>query len=136
MLFVVRDGRDVAVSMRKRFGDFGKGLQRWVDDNYHGLAWMNDPRVMMVRYEDLVQQYDKTMPRKCTFIGEPFEEGLISYHETPAYIFIQECKEPRFGVGQGSQGLQKLSDQPETFRWLREMDARDDRRGNGEFQDR
>ena len=43
----VRDGRDVAVSMRKRFGNFEKGLRRWVDDNRQGLNWTHDPRVMM-----------------------------------------------------------------------------------------
>ncbi len=87
VLFVVRDGRDVTVSMRKRFGNFDKGLRRWVEDNRQGLIWVHDPRIMLVRYEDLVKRYDEIMPRICSFIGEAFEEGLIAYHETPAFIF-------------------------------------------------
>jgi len=94
VLFIVRDGRDVAVSIRKRFGDFATGLKRWVDDNRQGLSWSDDPRVMRVRYEDLVKQYDETMPGICDFIGEAFEEGLIAYHEAPAYDLATETRNP------------------------------------------
>jgi hypothetical protein len=94
VLFLIRDGRDVAVSMRKRFGEFETGLARWVDDNRQGLSWSDDSRVMSVRYEDLVKQYDDTMPRICKFIGESFEEGLIDYHEAPAYDLARETKTP------------------------------------------
>jgi hypothetical protein len=90
VLFVVRDGRDVAVSMRKRFGDFETGLKRWVEDNRLGLMWRDDPRVMMVRYEDLVKNYDETMPQICSFIGEAFEDELSSFHENPAYYHSEK----------------------------------------------
>ena len=90
ILFVVRDGRDVTVSFRKRFGDFETGLKRWVEDNRSGLAWRDDSRVMTVRYEDLVKRYDETMPRICAFIGETFEEGMIAFHENPAYYHSEK----------------------------------------------
>jgi hypothetical protein len=101
VVFIVRDGRDVAVSIRKRFGDIETGLNRWVDDNRHGLNWSDDPRVITVRYEDLVKRYDETMPGICKFIGEAFEEGLIDYHETPVYDLTKEARSP------GSEGLRK-----------------------------
>ena len=94
VVFIVRDGRDVAVSIRKRFGDFETGLRRWVDDNRHGMNWSDDPRVMRIRYEDLVKQYDETMPRICKFIGEAFEEGLVAYHNAPAYDLSREVRDP------------------------------------------
>jgi hypothetical protein len=125
VLFVVRDGRDVAISMRKRFGDFAKGLRRWVDDNRHGLTWVHDPRVMMVRYEDLVKHYDETMPRICTFIGETFEEGLVDYHETPAYIFSKKVRNPESVSGKDHKDYrnwqinQKLFD--DSGKWIKEM---------------
>jgi hypothetical protein len=94
VLFIVRDGRDVAVSLRKRFDSFELGLRRWVDDNRQGLNWSDDPRFMRVRYEDLVKRYDETMPRICEFIDEPFEEGLIVYHNKPAYDLSREVRSP------------------------------------------
>ena len=90
VLLVIRDGRDVSVSFRKRFGDFESGLERWVEDNRLGLAWRDDPRVMIVRYEDLVQRYDETMPGICAFIDESFEEGMLTFHEKPAYYHSEE----------------------------------------------
>ena len=125
VLFVVRDGRDVAISMRKRFGDFKKGLRRWVDDNRQGLNWMDDPRVMMVRYEDLVKQYDATMPRICSFIGEKFEEGLVDYHEQPAYIFSSKVKNPGSGSGKDHKDYRNWQINQKLFdgsgKWLQEM---------------
>jgi hypothetical protein len=125
VLFVVRDGRDVAVSMRKRFGDFGKGMRRWVDDNRHGLNWTDDPRVLKVRYEDLVKQYDKTMPRICKFIEEAFEEGLIAYHETPAYIFADSARNPGSGSGKNHKQYRNWQINQKLFdgssKWIKEM---------------
>ena len=130
IVFMVRDGRDVTVSMRKRFGDFLTGLDRWVEDNRLGLAWQDDPRVMRVRYEDLVKRYDETMPRICAFIDEAFEEGLINYHEEQAYIFGQERRGQAItnpGSGEGKdhkyyrnwQVNQKLFDG--SGKWVTEM---------------
>ena len=125
VLFVVRDGRDVAVSFRKRFGDFEKGIRRWVDDNRQGLSWTHDSRVMTVRYEELVKQYDETMPRICRFIGEAFEEELIDYHETPAYIFSKRVRNPGSGSGKDHKDHRNWQINQKLFdgsgKWIEEM---------------
>jgi hypothetical protein len=125
VLFAVRDGRDVTVSMRKRFGDFEKSLRLWIDDNRRGLKWAGDPRVMMVRYEDLAKQYDETMPRVCEFIGEAFEEGLIAYHETPTYIFSKNLKNPGSAFGKNHKHYRNWQINQKLFdgsgKWVKEM---------------
>lgn len=125
VLFMVRDGRDVAVSMRKRFGEFDQGLSRWVEDNREGLAWVGDPRVLLLRYEDLVKHYDDTMPRVCEFIGEDFEEGLNAFHETPAYIFAQTVRNPGSGSGRDHKEYRNWQLNQKLFdgsgKWLKEM---------------
>lgn len=127
VLFVVRDGRDVAVSMRKRFGDFSKGVRRWVDDNRQGLNWLDDPRVMKLSYEELVKQYAETMPRICHFIGEDFEPGLIDYHETPAYIFSSGVRNPGSGSGKDHKEYRNWQINQKLFdgsgKWVKEMTA-------------
>ena len=125
VLFVVRDGRDVSVSIRKRFGSFEKGLRRWVDDNRQGMNWIEDPRVMEVRYEDLVKQYDETMPRICSFIGEEFEQGLVDFHETPAYMFSQGVNNPGSGSGKDHKAYRNWQINQKLFdgsgKWKKEM---------------
>src|ERR1051326_4668835 len=54
LFIVIRDGRDVAVSLRKRTGDFAQGVARWIDDNRAALRFAAHPAVMFVRYEELV----------------------------------------------------------------------------------
>ena len=125
VLFAVRDGRDVAVSIRKRFGDFETGLQRWVDDNRQGLAWKDDPRVMLVRYEDLVKRYEDIMPRICSFLDEPFEEGLIDYHQQPAYLYADEVKNPGSASAKDHKQYRNWQINQKLFdgsgKWLEEM---------------
>lgn len=103
VIFVVRDGRDATVSMRKRYGNFERGMKRWLNDNRCGLEWVDDDRVMMVKYEDLVRNYDQVMPRICEFIGEEFEEGMLSYHEQPAYVFSKNLSHPGSPEGKDHQ---------------------------------
>jgi hypothetical protein len=125
VVFIVCDGRDVAVSLRKRYGDFETGLRRWIDDNRHGLNWSDDPRVTTVRYEDLVKNYEETMPRICEFIGEAFEEGLINYHKSPAYDLIREVSKSsseqlrNHAENRTWQMSQKLFDG--SGKWIKEM---------------
>lgn len=125
VLFVVRDGRDVAVSIRKRLGDFSKGIRRWVGDNRQGLNWTDDPRVMQVSYEELVKKYEETMPRICHFIGEAFEQGLVDYHETPAYIFSQGVRNPGSGSGKDHKEYRNWQINQKLFdgsgKWVKEM---------------
>jgi len=125
VLFVVRDGRDVAVSMRKRFGDFETGLRRWVEDNSRGLEWVADARVMLVRYEDLVKRYDETMPRICSFIDEPFEESLVDYHQKPAYIFADSVENPGSASGKDHKKYRNWQINQKLFdgsgKWVTEM---------------
>ena len=138
VLFIVRDGRDVTVSMRKRFGNFEKGLRRWVDDNRQGLNWKDDPRVMELRYEDLVKHYDETMPRICAFIDETFEQGLIAYHETPAYIFSQNVEDPGSAAGKGHKDYRNWQLNQKLFdgsgKWLKEMSAEEKQRFKADKQ--
>ena len=63
VIVMVRDGRDVFLSLRERLSEsFGSyrddeierlALNRWVDDNNQALKWKDDPRVLFVRVEDI-----------------------------------------------------------------------------------
>ena len=54
---LIRDGRDVMLSLIERYPDADPGgvlcLQRWVNDNEAILLYQSDPRLLVVRYEDL-----------------------------------------------------------------------------------
>lgn len=80
VILMLRDGRDVALSLRKRHGDFRAGVQRWLDDNAVGFAHAGDMRVLIVRYEDLVGDFRNEATRILGFLGEPLHEAVLSFH--------------------------------------------------------
>lgn len=124
VIFMVRDGRDATVSMRKRYGNFERGLKRWVDDNRFALQWMDDKRVMILKYEDLVKNSEQVLSHICDFIGEKFEEEMLSYHERSERASPKEhnpASEPAGNTWKlrGWQISQKLYDG--SGRWKEEM---------------
>lgn len=79
VVLMLRDGRDVALSLRKRHGDFRAGVQRWLNDNAVGFAWAQDSRVLVVRYEDLVADFRHEASRILDFLGELQDEAVLSF---------------------------------------------------------
>lgn len=93
---VIRDGRDVACSLRthprhKRVGDqvvqlntwnpFDQCVRRWVDDVTAGLSWEHRPTTFEVRYEDLILRPEPTLRNLLEWLDEPWNDAVLRYHE-------------------------------------------------------
>jgi hypothetical protein len=94
ILLIIRDGRDVAVSLRKRTGDFAAGVARWVEDNRAGEAFWNHPQVFRLTYEELVGRFDTVMPKVCAFLGEPYDESMRDFHQRRLELFRSAASTP------------------------------------------
>jgi hypothetical protein len=79
LVVVIRDGRDVALSLRKRAPDFERGVARWLNDNMAARAHLGSPNLITVRYEDVVTLPQEAMRRLFEFIGEPYEEQIFDF---------------------------------------------------------
>ncbi len=95
IVHLIRDGRDVALSIR----DWGKGaakLELWKDEPIAAAAlwWKRDvkagtqdghalgaDRYCEVRYEALVGETRQSVERLCAFLGLPFAESMLEYHK-------------------------------------------------------
>ena len=92
-IHVLRDGRDVACSLRshpvRRFVDgawlsvpqnrtIASCVGQWLTLTGEGMRWRADPRYVEIRYEDLVQDPETTMRRVMAFVGEPFDEAWLA----------------------------------------------------------
>lgn len=78
IILMLRDGRDVACSIKERTGDFNKGINRWIEDNEIGYVYWNDERVMVVRLEDLTANSKDVLKDICDFIKIDFESEMIT----------------------------------------------------------
>ena len=103
IVLMLRDGRDVACSIRDRYGSLEAGVARWMEDNRAGQAFWEHPNVRVVRYEAVVEKFERTLREVFDFIGEPFEEGVMRYHETPLFYFASRLEKPREIFGEGHE---------------------------------
>ncbi len=87
VLLIVRDGRDVAISLRKRTGNFQEAVNRWVEDNRAGEAFFNHPQVFKLHYEELVTDFEHVIPKVCDFIGEPYVPSMREFHQRQLKLF-------------------------------------------------
>jgi hypothetical protein len=84
IVHVIRDGRDVVVSHRKRFGYWSavKCAMKW--PRYIRVARaagraLPPERYHEVRYEEAVREPEKTLRALFEFLGEPWEPGVLDY---------------------------------------------------------
>lgn len=79
VLVVIRDGRNVAMSLYERWGDVSRSIRRWIDDNEATRQYWDHPQVMKVSYEALAGDFEPQLRGICDFIGEPFDENLLTF---------------------------------------------------------
>lgn len=95
-IHIIRDGRDVACSLRafprykmingqrierNTMNPMDKCIHRWVKDVSSGLKWRNDNRYYEIKYEDIVNNVDETLKKVFKFLDEPWDEKVTKYFE-------------------------------------------------------
>ncbi len=95
VILILRDGRDVACSLRNRFGDLRGGIERWINDNGSGKRYWRHRDVHVLRYEELVEDFQSTVTSILHFIGEEYEPGIEDYHQTPANHRARVAERPQ-----------------------------------------
>jgi hypothetical protein len=99
VLLVLRDGRDVAWSIRERTGDLEQGINRWIKDNRAGEKYWQHPQVHVFRYEHLVRDFEGTTRGVLEFLGEDYEEGMKGYYRVPKRWYAEELTQPESRLG-------------------------------------
>jgi hypothetical protein len=107
---VIRDGRDVVVSHRKRFGYWSavKCVVKW--PRYVRTARLSGARLAPgryheLRYEEAVGNPDKTLRSLFEFLGEPWEEGVLEYADRTHDVagkYTVEAEARRAAAGTGA----------------------------------
>lgn len=132
---VLRDGRDVACSLRthpRHRVENGKLVpldtwkpiagcaRRWREDIEGSRRFWGDPRFHTVRYEDLVLNPRPVLERLMVFLGEPWDEGMLAHSgaESPFRDATRFAQNPEALAAVSTASLS---------RWQRDLDARDRR---------
>lgn len=101
VIHLVRDPRDVALSMRKNFThppltgfpdrrrklvtDVVGGAMLWAQGEWlieEGKIWFDEDKVLTIKYSDLVNQPERTLQQVCQFLEIEFErEQMLNFHK-------------------------------------------------------
>ena len=85
----VRDGRDVAASVRTRIGTAEAGVTRWIENNRYVLPERGKPDVLIYRHEDLVADPERLLRRICRFLRLNYDPRMLDYHKQQRLWFKQ-----------------------------------------------
>lgn len=86
-IHILRDGRDVAVSLRPLWFSPGESMEAlagaWVEHIARArAAGAGQPFYLEVRYEDLIADPVRELRRICEFIDLPYDSRMLEYHQT------------------------------------------------------
>lgn len=91
IVVMLRDGRDVACSIRNRIGDFEKGVRRWLDDYAAAEPYFGHDAVHVLKYEDLVADREPRLAAVLDALDESFEPALLEHH-TGSFRYLGHVK--------------------------------------------
>jgi hypothetical protein len=83
IIIMIRDGRDVVASLNKRYGDFDKSVERWINDNMEWLKNKNNHMFHIIKYEDMIANPQSEIKKICDFLGEEYYPEIIDYNINP-----------------------------------------------------
>jgi hypothetical protein len=140
-LHVIRDGRDVALSVKDQ--PFGPNSVKEAARNWArrlaGARQQADklPNYLEVRYEDLVQRTETELRRVCAFIGLDYTPVMLRYDERARARLAEECRDlllPDRGITISGEDRMRIHhrvlgppDASRIGRWRNAMSAREKR---------
>jgi sulfotransferase family protein len=138
-IHIIRDGRDVAMSLRPMWFAPGRDIETLAD---HWSQFVSSARLsgvscrhyLEVGYEALVLNTRLTLERVCQFLDLPFDESMLTYYErTPERLHEHETRlraDGRVLVTKEERFLQqqKTTEPPDpkrVFNWKVKMSGQD-----------
>lgn len=79
IIIITRDGRDVVASLFKRYCDFEKSYNRWINDN---IEWLNSKyknNFHVLKYENFIKDPKLEIKKICDYLEEEYDENILNY---------------------------------------------------------
>jgi hypothetical protein len=78
VIHIVRDPRDVILSLMSRGASISRGAERWLTAVSAIYNYRNHPNVLEIKYEDLILESEKTMNRVCSHLNVEFDMDFFA----------------------------------------------------------
>ena len=117
LIYLVRDLRDVLLSSANAFNTYNRSFfsQRWFR-GITGVLRITDPRVLIVRFEDLILAPEKELERLSDFIGIKIDGNISELKDVSGTEW----------VGNSSfHDVKRLFDPVTVYRWKKNLSSRE-----------
>jgi len=98
IIFMTRDGRDASLSEMKRVDCFDAAVSSWKKINSRAMPLFSDPRVKVVKYENLVESLPSVTRDLCSFLSLDYDETMNEYYKVQRTWWDKEIKKPKDGA--------------------------------------
>jgi len=127
VIVLVRDGRDVALSLEKRTENLQESISRWISDNE---CWVNeftdDKRLIHIKLEDFTQNPKDILKEICEHVNITYDDNMLDY-SNKEYVY----QNTGLAKSDGTDASHQLNrnwqvNQPvfkDTNRWKKEKDT-------------
>jgi hypothetical protein len=92
IIAMLRDGRDVACSIKNRTGSIEDGINRWLETCHILSNYFNDSRVCVVKLEDLVANPENKLKEVMSFLHENYEHEMLDFHLVERRYYSSKIK--------------------------------------------
>lgn len=101
ILICIRNPFDVVASLKKRYGDLQKSIDRYYSDNMAWLPLKSSQQIHLVKYEEFVTDTVNKLHKICEFIDVGYVDSMLDYHlETKQYFRMVEAKKTAGKAGE------------------------------------
>ena len=92
-ILMTRNGKDVIASLYERYKDIQASIRRYKDDSLLTIRQIDDKKVFLLRYEDLIENPKKCLMEIMNFVELKFESDMLNFHQTKVSWFkLDEIK--------------------------------------------
>ena len=92
-IIMTRNGKDVIASLYERYKDIDASIRRYKDDSLLTIRQIDDKKVFLLKYEDLIENPKKNLEKVMAFIGLEFENEMLNFHQKKVSWFkLSEIK--------------------------------------------
>lgn len=82
-IFTTRKPEDTIFSLYKRYRNIDLAIQRYQDDSIQTIRNLKLNNSILVKYEDLILNTEKTLSKICKFLNLKIEKNMINFFQQP-----------------------------------------------------
>lgn len=94
IIIIIRDGRDVAYSLKskEKNSNIKDQINLWLEYNLKAKEYWNDENVYVIKYENIIQDFEKSIKSLMFFLEEEFDESMKTFYDSKSFWYDSKIR--------------------------------------------